>query len=61
MLYGADVVKANVLGLQAGRTTRGHRFHYNNAIELAQAGDYLAALKNTNFCISGYERAQNLN
>lgn len=52
MLFGADVVNASVLGLQAGRTTRGHRFHYNNAIELAQAGDYLVALKDTGFVLA---------
>lgn len=52
MLFGADVVNASVLGLQAGRTTRGHRFHYNNVIELAQAGDYLAALKSTGFVLA---------
>lgn len=60
MLYGADVVKANVLGLQAGRTTRGHRFHYNNAIELAQAGDYLAALKNTGFVLADMSERKTL-
>jgi len=52
MLYGTEVVNASVLGLQAGRTTRGHRFHYNNAIELAQASDYASALKATGFVLA---------
>lgn len=60
MLYGAEVVNASVLGLQAGRTTRGHRFHYNNAIELAQAGDYLAALKNTGFVLADMSERKTL-
>ncbi len=60
MLYGADVVNASVLGLQAGRTTRGHRFHYNNAIELAQAGDYVAALKNTGFVLADMSERKTL-
>lgn len=45
MLYGAEVVEASALGLQAGRTTRGHRFHAPAPIELAHADDYLDALE----------------
>ncbi|MEQ6917883.1 glycine--tRNA ligase subunit beta [Halomonas aquatica] len=45
MLYGNQVVKASALGLEAGRTTRGHRFHAPEPIELAHADDYLAALE----------------
>ena len=60
MLYGTEIVNANVLGLQAGRTTRGHRFHYNNAIELAQASDYLSALKNTGFVLADMNERKTL-
>jgi glycyl-tRNA synthetase beta chain len=60
MLFGKDVVNASVLGLQAGRTTRGHRFHYNNAIELAQASDYASALKNTGFVLADINERKNL-
>ncbi|PRY71180.1 glycine--tRNA ligase subunit beta [Halomonas ventosae] len=45
MLYGDEVVEASALGLQAGRTTRGHRFHAPAPIELAHAEDYLDALE----------------
>ncbi|MCH4563170.1 glycine--tRNA ligase subunit beta [Halomonas sp. EGI 63088] len=45
MLYGSEVVEAEALGLRAGRTTRGHRFHAPDAIELAHADDYLAVLE----------------
>ncbi|APE30897.1 glycine--tRNA ligase subunit beta [Halomonas aestuarii] len=45
MLYGNQVVEAGALGLEAGRTTRGHRFHAPEPIELAHAEDYLAALE----------------
>lgn len=54
MLFGEQVVNASVLGLQAGRTTRGHRFHYNNPIELAQASDYASVLKNTGFVVADF-------
>lgn len=46
MLFGERVVEAEVLGLSAGRTTYGHRFHAPQAIELTQADDYLSALEN---------------
>lgn len=52
MLYGNDVVDANVLGLTAGRSTRGHRFHYNQAIELTNASDYGSTLKSTGFVLA---------
>ncbi|MGM0983174.1 MAG: glycine--tRNA ligase subunit beta [Pseudomonadota bacterium] len=45
MLYGNELVEASALGLQAGRTTRGHRFHAPAPIELAHAEDYLGALE----------------
>ncbi|ALM50866.1 glycine--tRNA ligase subunit beta [Halomonas huangheensis] len=45
VLYGDQVVATELLGLQAGRETRGHRFHAPAAINLAHADDYLAALE----------------
>ncbi|HWV14730.1 MAG TPA: glycine--tRNA ligase subunit beta [Cellvibrio sp.] len=60
MLYGSDIVKANILGLQAGRSTRGHRFHYNHAIELASATDYAETLKNTGFVLADREARSQL-
>lgn len=45
-LYGSDVIAAEVLGLQASRTTYGHRFHAPDAIQLEHADAYLDALEN---------------
>ncbi|SBR52498.1 glycine--tRNA ligase subunit beta [Halomonas sp. HL-93] len=45
-LYGNEVVAAEALGLQASRTTYGHRFHAPDAIQLEHADDYLDALEN---------------
>ena len=45
MLFGSDVIDATILGKTTGRTTYGHRFHAPDAIELAQAADYEAALQ----------------
>lgn len=60
MLYGSDVVDAKVLGLTAGRSTRGHRFHYNQAIELANASDYANTLKSTGFVLADREERRAL-
>lgn len=45
-LYGSDVIAAEALGLQASRTTYGHRFHAPDAIQLEHADAYLGALEN---------------
>ncbi len=44
-LYGNEVIAAEALGLQASRTTYGHRFHAPDALQLEHADDYLAALE----------------
>ena len=44
-LYGADVVPVVLFGLNAGRTTRGHRFHTHEPIEIADADSYEAAMR----------------
>jgi len=44
MLLGDAVVPAEILGLQSGRQTRGHRFMSDGAIELGSPADYLPAL-----------------
>lgn len=54
MLFGNQIVNANILGLTAGRTSRGHRFHFNQTIELAKASDYASALKNTGYVIADF-------
>ncbi len=45
MLHGDAVVEAEVLGIKAGRMTRGHRFHAKKPIALRSPGGYLAALE----------------
>lgn len=54
MLFGSEVVNASVLGLTAGRASRGHRFHYNDTIELAKASDYASVLKNTGYVVADF-------
>lgn len=65
MLYGSEVIKLdgqikNIYGLQSGRTTRGHRFHHNEALELKNASDYASVLKNTGFVLADHEERRAL-
>ena len=45
MLHGDAVVPGEILGIAAGRMTRGHRFHTKKPIALRSPGGYLAALE----------------
>lgn len=45
MLFGDEVVPCEILGHQAGRHSRGHRFHYNQEIELFSGREYARVLK----------------
>ncbi|MDO6514064.1 glycine--tRNA ligase subunit beta [Neptuniibacter sp. 2_MG-2023] len=55
MLLGDDVIDCEILGLKSGRKTRGHRFHYNNDIELITPSEYAATLKTPGMVIADYE------
>jgi len=45
VLHGARVIEMELLGLHSGRTTRGHRFHCPQALEVTQARDYAETLE----------------
>lgn len=55
MLLGDEVVDCEILGLTSGRKTRGHRFHYNQDIELITPSEYEERLKNPGMVIADYE------
>ena len=44
LLFGGDVIDAEILGLKTGRYSFGHRFHSPGTIEVAQPGEYLGKL-----------------
>ncbi len=60
MLLGDEVVDAEILGLKAGRKTRGHRFHYNHDIELIAPVDYARVLKETGKVIADFAERREL-
>ncbi|OGA35715.1 MAG: glycine--tRNA ligase subunit beta [Betaproteobacteria bacterium RIFCSPLOWO2_12_61_14] len=56
-LHGAEVVPVSVLGLQAGRSTQGHRFEAASAmLEIRDADSYEAQLENEGAVIPSFEK-----
>ncbi len=45
LLFGNEAISANVLGIDSGRYSRGHRFHRNEAIAIATADAYVQTLQ----------------
>ncbi len=45
MLFGSEVVNGEVLGLKAGNTSRGHRFHAPGEITIANPAEYQDKLR----------------
>lgn len=59
-LFGAEIVPMEVLGLAAGRTTRGHRFLAPKPIELKQAKGYAGRLRKAKVIADFAERKQRI-
>ncbi len=55
LLHGDDVVPGEILGLPAGRMTRGHRFHAPKPIALRSPGGYLAVLERRGHVLADFE------
>ncbi|MBT8081657.1 MAG: glycine--tRNA ligase subunit beta [Gammaproteobacteria bacterium] len=60
LLHGEDVVDGEVMGIRAGRESRGHRFHVRAPIVIDRPGDYLGALEKDGYVIADFERRREL-
>lgn len=54
VLHGTEVVPLSALGLAAGRTTRGHRFHSSAPIDIASADGYAEQLEREGRVIASF-------
>ena len=45
LLFGEEPVAANILGVDSGRYSRGHRFHHNEPIAITAPGAYVETLE----------------
>ena len=59
MLFGKDVVPGSIMGLDSGRTTRGHRFHSNTEVSIPTPVDYAATLRHA-FVIADFVERRSL-
>ncbi|MGL6159787.1 glycine--tRNA ligase subunit beta [Microbulbifer sp.] len=55
MLFGDKVVDGEVLGLKAGNTSRGHRFHCNRELEIHSVSDYVQQLRDPGYVIADFD------
>lgn len=60
LLFGREAVPAEVLGVDAGAETRGHRFHCDRPIPLGEPADYEAALERDGRVIACFDRRREL-
>jgi glycyl-tRNA synthetase beta chain len=54
MLLGADVVPCTLFGIEAGRTSRGHRFMASGPVTLRTPADYPTQLEREGFVIADF-------
>ena len=58
MLLGDDIVKCNIMEQEAGRSTRGHRFHHPDNIEIPNPADYESLLETEGHIIPDFSKRQ---
>jgi glycyl-tRNA synthetase beta chain len=60
LLLGEERIPGRVMGIEAGRITRGHRFHHPEPIELQTATDYPHVLRSQGFVEADFARRRDL-
>ncbi len=55
LLHGDEVIPANILHVESGRTTRGHRFQSVGSIEIRSPAEYASLLKSEGFVIADFD------
>ncbi len=56
LLFGDTVIEAEILGVQTGRETFGHRFHHPQAISIPTPADYEVLLESNGKVIADFAR-----
>jgi glycyl-tRNA synthetase beta chain len=54
LLFGDEVIEAEILSVSSGRETYGHRFHHPQALRINAPADYAALLKNEGYVIADF-------
>ncbi|APO95686.1 glycine--tRNA ligase subunit beta [Xanthomonas vesicatoria] len=56
LLFGNDVIPAELLGVRGDRITRGHRFMHEGEVSLAAPGNYIDALRSAHVLVDAEAR-----
>lgn len=56
LLFGSEVIDAEILGVSTGNETRGHRFHHPAAIRLDSAAEYVTKLESPGYVLVDMEQ-----
>jgi len=54
LLFGDEVIDADILGIRADRYTRGHRFHHPEPVYLGEPEAYLQTLETEGYVLADY-------
>ena len=60
LLFGDEVIPATILGAEAGRETRGHRFHHPGAIDIKSPSDYAGLLEGQGYVVADFARRRDM-
>jgi len=60
LLFGEQVIPAKIMGLDAGNTTRGHRFHHPDPIPLTRPTDYPVLLQETGYVTAEFRQRRTI-
>ncbi len=55
LLFGSDVIEAEILSVKSGKQTRGHRFHHPAAITISSPAEYAPLLETEGRVVANFE------
>ena len=60
LLHGRKLIETQVMGIDSGASSRGHRFHSSGDIRIASADDYPAVLEKEGHVIADFDKRREL-
>ena len=60
LLHGDDVMNASIMGLEAGRESRGHRYHSSGPVVIESPAGYLDTLESEGYVIADFMRRREM-
>ncbi len=60
LLFGDQVIDAEILGIRAGRVTRGHRFHRPGPLEIGHANGYAELLEEQGHVLAAFDQRRDV-